>query len=306
MELRHLRYFLAVAQEKHFGRAAARLHMAQPPLSQQIRQLEAELGVTLLIRSTRRVELTPAGAVFFDRASKILDSVSGAARDAALAAEEGSVGQLAVGFTGSATYELLPLVARRVQAALPRVTLKLCGELFTGQQEAALEAGELDVGFLRPPVRTSLLEVSVIRSEPLVVVLCEDHPLAGSPEVALADLAGEPFVCYPDDRYSVVHDIALEACHRAGFTPRVVQEAKETSTMVAAAAGGVGVALLPASVRLAVDGAVYRPLVGSAVRVELAVAHRRGDHNPALRRFLALLPSILDATDDARFKPPTS
>jgi DNA-binding transcriptional LysR family regulator len=294
MELRHLRYFVAVAEERHFGRAAARLHMAQPPLSQQIRQLEAELGVSLLTRSTRKVELTPAGVVFLDRARAIVESFRTAAVDAVRAAA-GEVGYLAVGFTGSATYELLPAVARVMAAMLPDVTLEVRGELLTAQQVAGLEDGTLDVAFLRPPVRSATLEVAVFRTEPLVVALPEGHPLALQDRVAIIALAEEPFVSFPDKNRSVVHDAALDACRRAGFAPQVVQEVAETSTLVAAVAGGIGVALVPASARyLRVEGACYRPLTGTEAGVELAVAHRRADDGPVLRRFLALLPTVLD------------
>ncbi len=294
MELRHLRYFVAVAEERHFGRAAARLHMAQPPLSQQIRQLETELGVSLLTRSTRKVELTPAGVVFLERARAIIESLRTAALDAARAAD-GEVGHLAVGFTGSATYELLPAVARAMAAALPGVTLEVRGELLTAQQVALLEDGTLDVAFLRPPVRTAALEVAVFRTEPLVAALPAEHPLARGSTVAISALAAEPFVSFPDKNRSVVHDAALDACRRASFAPRVVQEVAETSTAIAAVAGGIGVALMPASVRhLHIDGACYRPLSGTDAGVELAVAHRRGDDGPTLRRFLALLPAMLD------------
>jgi DNA-binding transcriptional LysR family regulator len=293
MELRHLRYFVAVAEERHFGRAAARLHMAQPPLSQQIRLLETELGVTLLTRSTRHVELTAAGTVFLERARAILDSLSAATQDTVRAAE-GTIGRLAVGFTGSATYELMPLLARAVHKRLPGVLLEVRGELLTGRQVADLEAGRLDVGFLRPPVRTDLLDVTVIRAEPLVVALPDTHPLTRRTEVALTDLADEPFVSYLDQHRSVVHDSARQACRKAGFLPRVVQEVSETSTLVAAVAGGVGVALLPESARqLTIAGAEYRSLTGTDVTVQLAVAHRHEDDNPVVRRFLALLPSAL-------------
>ena len=176
MELRHLRYFVAVAEERHFGRAAERLHIAQPPLSQQIRRLEAELGVTLLHRTTRSVEVAPAGEVLLVRAREILSAVDGATEDTRRAAR-GEFGRLAVGFTGSATYELLPKLADALRHALPGVLLDLRGEMLTPAQVASLLDGTLDLGLLRPPVRERALAVEVVRREPLVAVLPQAHPL---------------------------------------------------------------------------------------------------------------------------------
>lgn len=288
MELRHLRYYVAVAEECHFGRAAERLHIAQPPLSQQIKQLEAELGVTLLTRSTRKVELTPAGAVFLERARAILAGVAEAADEVVLVAE-GRIGRVSIGFTGSATYELLPTLSRRLRRALPGVELDLRGELLTPLQEAALLDGSLDIGFLRPPVRSEQISVHTLRREPLVAVLPESHPLAAREAIALPDLATETFVGYPSQHRSVVHDAVLAACRSAGFTPNATEVA-ETSTLVSFVAAGLGVALVPASVQhLGITGATYRPLVGPAPTVELAVATRRHDPSPVVGRVLAAI-----------------
>lgn len=292
MELRHLRYFVAVAEERHFGRAAARLHMAQPPLSQQIRQLEAELGTTLFARTTRRVEVTPAGELLLVRARRILADVEGAAVDVARV-ERGEVGRLAVGVTGSATYELLPAIATELRAELPDVELELHGEMLTPAQVEALLAGTLDVGLLRPPVHTPDLVVQVIRQEPLVVALPAEHPLVGDRPVPLADLAGDRFVSYPSHFRSVMHEATEAACRRAGFTPQVVQEAGETATLVSLVAAGIGVALVPASVQhLRITGATYRPLVDGG-EVALAVASRSGDPSPVLARFLARVQTLV-------------
>jgi len=292
MELRHLRYFVAVAEECHFGRAAQRLHIAQPPLSQQIRQLEAELGVRLLTRSTRRVELTPAGARYLTRARSILAGVE-AAGDEAVRVADGRIGRVVIGFTGSATYELLPSLSRRLRQQSPGIELDLRGELLTPRQVDGLSDGNLDIGFLRPPVRSSEIEVHTLRREPLVVVLPETHPQASQARITLADLADEPFISYPSRHRSVVHDAVLDACQSAGFTPRATEVA-ETSTLVSFVAAGLGVALVPASVQhLRITGAVYRPLAGSSPTVELAVATRRGETSPAVRRVLELAERLL-------------
>lgn len=287
MELRHLRYFVAVAEEKHFGRAAERLHMAQSPLSQQIRQLEADLKVVLLMRTTRKVELTAAGVVLLDRARLILASVDAAATDAVRAAD-GEVGHLALGFTGSATYELLPSLSRVLREELPDLELDLYGEMLTPRQVSGLRDGTLDLAFLRPPVLDLDLTVHVIRREPLIAVLPLRHRLAAQEAVRLSELAEEPFISYPSHYRSVVYEAVVEACRRAGFQPRIRQEVGETSTLVAFVAAGLGVALVPASVQhLQITGAVYRPLAGTTQEVALAIAHRTDDPSAALRQVLA-------------------
>jgi DNA-binding transcriptional LysR family regulator len=289
MELRHLRYFVAVAEERHFGRAADRLHMAQPPLSQQIRRLEAGLGVTLLHRTTRSVELAPAGEVLLVRAREILAAVEGASEDARRAAR-GEFGRLAVGFTGSATYELLPKLAAALRDALPGVVLELRGELLTPAQVASLLDGTLDLGLVRPPVRERDLAVEVVRREPLVAVLPHTHPLAAADAVPLEELAGEPFIVYPSHFRSVVHDAVEATCEAHGFLPRAALEVSETATLVSFVAAGLGVSLVPESVRhMTVHGAVYRPLAGDAAAVELAVAWRRADVSPLLARALGVV-----------------
>ena len=289
MELRHLRYFVAVAEERHFGRAASRLHMAQPPLSQQIRRLEAELGVTLLHRTTRSVELAAAGEVLLARAREILAAVDGATEDTRRAAR-GEFGRLAIGFTGSATYALLPRLAAALRSGLPGVVLDLRGELLTPAQVAGLLDRTLDLGVLRPPVRERALAVEVVRSDPLIVVLPQAHPLAAADAVPLEELAGEPFVVYPSHFRSVVHDAVEETCAAHGFLPNVALEVSETATLVSFVAAGLGVSLVPESVRhMNVDGAVYRPLAGDAAAVELALAWRRDDVTAVLERALAII-----------------
>jgi DNA-binding transcriptional LysR family regulator len=280
---------VAVAEERHFGRATERLHMAQPPLSQQIRRLEGELGAPLLLRTTRRVELTPAGAVLLARAREILAAVDGATEDTRRAAR-GEFGRLAVGFTGSATYELLPKLADALRDALPGVVLALRGELLTPAQVAGLLDGTLDLGLLRPPVRERALAVEIIRREPLVAVLPRTHPLAALDEVPLEELASEPFVVYPSHFRSVVHDAVEDACAAHGFVPRTALEVSETATLVSFVAAGLGVSLVPDSVRhMTVHGAVYRPLASDATAVELAVAWRREGVTAVLERALEIV-----------------
>lgn len=289
MELRHLRYFVAVAEERHFGRAAQRLHIAQPPLSQQIRRLEAELGVTLLQRTTRRVELSPAGAVLLDRARGILAAADAAAEDCRRASD-GEIGRLSIGFTGSTTYSLLPRVATALREGLPDVTLDLRGEMITPAQVEGLLQGTLDIGFLRPPVRSRDLTLEVIRSEPLAAVLPAGHRLADADEVPLEALADEPFIVYAPHLRSVLGDLVEDACIAHGFTPRTGMEVTETATLVSFVAAGLGVSLVPTSVSgMTVSGAVYRPLAGVAPRAQIAVAHAAGEPPPLVARALGLV-----------------
>ena len=284
-----MRYFVAVAEERHFGRAAERLHIAQPPLSQQIRRFEAELGEPLFYRTTRSVDLAPAGEALLERAREILAAVDAALDDARRAAR-GEYGRLAIGFTGSSTYAMLPSLAAAMRDALPGVVLDLQGELLTPAQVARLLDRTLDLGLLRPPVHERGLDTEVLHSEPLLAVLPDTHPLADAEAVPLERLEGEPFVTYPSHFRSVVHDAVEDACEAHGFQPVTAHEVAETATLVSFVAAGLGVSLVPASVRnMTVKGAVYRPLVHDGTRVELAAAWRRDDDRPVLARALDVI-----------------
>ncbi|WP_439030121.1 LysR family transcriptional regulator [Gordonia terrae] len=296
MELRHLRYFRAVAEELHFGRAARRLHMAQPPLSQQIRALEDELGVALLVRSTRRVELTPAGEDYLRRAVSILDSVDAAGRQAQRIAD-GRSGTLAIGCVGSATYSLLPKLVRALSEELPDVDVSVRGEMLAPAQIAALAAGDIDLALLRMPVDTTGLHVEAIRSDRLIVALPEDHPLAGGPPddpVDLALLHGDDFIVHAGGGRSVMHGALAAAAGRAGFVPRIRHEVEETSTLVTLVAAGAGVALVPEPTSaLWVAGVVYRPL-SVADRVDLVAAFPTTRRTPLVEQVLAVLRRVGD------------
>lgn len=293
MELRRIHYFIAVAEECHFGRAATQLRMAQPPLSQQIKQLEAEMGVTLFTRSTRKVELTAAGERFLGRVRQIVASIDDAVGEAVRVAD-GTLGTLSIGFTGSATYDLLPSLARVLRAELPGIELDLKGEMLTPDQVTALLDGALDIAFLRPPVRSADIDVRVLRREPLIAVLPEAHPLAARAKVKLADLRDEPFITYPSHHRSVVYEAVIDACQRSGFAPARVHEVGETSTLVSFVAAGLGVALVPASVQhLKITGANYLPLAGNTEEVELALATRADESSPHVARVRARAETLI-------------
>lgn len=295
MELRHLRYFQAVAEERHFGRAAERLHMAQPPLSQQIRQLEAELGVTLLDRNTRKVELTPAGAAYLERVRRILADVDDAAEQAGRVAA-GIEGRLVVGCVGSATYSLLPAFARALRETLPGVDLVVRGEMLVPDQVAALVAGRIDLALLRPPVEEPGLEVTPLRSDRLIVALPEGHRLAERKRLRVRDLREEDLVVHASRGRSVMHGAVDLLCREAGFVPRIRHEVVETSTLVTLVAAGLGAAVVPEPVsQLGVPGVTYRPLSGRGAHVELAAAVRAGDPSRAVTRALDLLGPVVRA-----------
>jgi DNA-binding transcriptional LysR family regulator len=284
MELRHLRYFVAVAEELHFRRAAARLHISQPPLSQQIRQLEAELGVQLLERSRRRVELTAAGEAFYARAREILGTVEDAAR-LTRRVDRGEVGRLSVGFVGSAVYSVLPEVLHAFREERGDVDLRL-RELTSAAQFEALESGRIDVGFLRPqtPARPDIATETVM-SEAIVAALPESHRLAAQDRLVLSELAGEPLVLLTRTGSPGVRDVLEAATARFGGEGQLVQEAAEVQTVIGLVAGGVGFSLVPDSVRsLTRRGVVYREIV-DAPSIELALAWRAGDRSPVLAAF---------------------
>lgn len=289
MELRHLRSFAALAEERHFGRAAVRLHIAQPALSQQIKQLERELGADLFVRTTRRVELTEAGRRFADHARTVLADVDRARADLALLGA-GRAGRVSVGFIGTATYDVLPRVARTVRRELPDVELELRGELLSPALADGLRDRTYDLALLRPdPLNHADLDLRHLRSERLVAVLPSAHPLAGRRRIPLSALAGEAFVIHPSGHRSSMHERVLEACAAAGFSPASVLEVGETATLVVFVAAGLGVALVPEPVRsLGLDGVAYVALTGPPT-VDLALATRAGDESPAVRRVAELV-----------------
>lgn len=285
MELRHLRYFVAVAEELHFRRAAERLHMSQPPLSQQVRALEAELGVELLRRNQRRVELTPSGLAFLDDAREILARV-----DAAVAGTRriaaGEVGELRVGFVGSAMYGRVPELLRRFGERRPDVAVRL-RELTSTAQVTALQESHIDVGFLRPPVLAEGVTVEVIEREGVVLAVPADHDLARRRRIDLTDLTEESFITLSRSDGPGINVALTGAMAAAGAPFRIVQEVSELATAVGLVAAGVGVCVVPASLS-ALDrhDVAYRPLVGAAPAVELALARRTADDAPVVQTFL--------------------
>jgi DNA-binding transcriptional LysR family regulator len=291
--IRHLRYFLVVAEERHFGRAAERLHMAQPPLSQQIRRLEAEVGAELFVRTTRRVDLTAAGAAYVERARAILASVDDAAAEARRIAA-GSEGRLVIGCVGSVTYSLLPQLSARLAEELPGVDFSFRGEMLASEQVEALRAGTIDLAFLRPPVADPTLTVTPLRQDRLMLAVPAGHRFAGRDRVAVAELRHEDLIVHSAQRRSAMYEVVHRLCRDAGFEPTIRHEVGETSTLVTLVAGGLGVAVVPQPVQaLSLEGIAYVPLVAGRTSVELVVA-RRGDRlEPHLARTLKVVRELV-------------
>lgn len=291
MELRHLRYFVAVAEELHFGRAALRLSIVQPSLSQQIQQLEAELGFPLLRRTKRSVELTDAGRAFLTAARHVLAEVQEAKR-VALQAYRGEVGRLVVGYISSSTYDLLPLILRAYRERFPHIEVAL-RELTTQEQVRALEEERIQVGLLRLPISTAMIRFDVVGREPIVCVLPEKHPLAMYERIQVAMLADEPFVLQPPQRGSGYYIQLMRLCLASGFSPNVIQEVNEMHTIVSLVAAGMGVSLVPLSTQnIRSQGVVYRELEGSTLITEMAVAWMSNVHSAIIQNFLEVAREI--------------
>jgi DNA-binding transcriptional LysR family regulator len=287
MELRHLRYFVAVAEELNFSRAAERLGIAQPPLSQQIQRLEHELGVPLFVRTRRRVELTDVGRALLDDARRTLVQAGRIVEIAARAAR-GEAGTLRLGFSSAALYTTVPAILRAFQARAPEVTLNLL-ERSSEEQIEMLSAGAIDAGFIRLPIAnpSPALSLRTIVREPLVVALSHGHHLASRRAVALQALGAERFIIVARSAARGLHDQIVALCRRAGFEPAIAQEAAEVSTIVSLVSAGLGVAIVPASVRkLQRERVTYHATVGGAAMTEMALVYDRGNRSRVLRAFL--------------------
>jgi DNA-binding transcriptional LysR family regulator len=291
MELRHLRYFITVAEELHFSRAAKRLNMTQPPLSQQIRQLEEELEVQLFRRLGRNVELTDAGRVFLDEAQQTLAQAEQAIQNARRAAR-GEIGGLNVGLVVSAAYQVVPSILHHYGERYPNIKVVL-HELTTPEQTQALHDAKIDVGFLRLPVFSNFLELETFFREPLVVALPEEHPLATDENILLETLADEQFILSPPNLRLDWHDQIMCLCQQSGFSPQIAQQAVHIETILGLVAAGMGITLLPASVgEWRRKGVAYRPIADVDILVDTVIAWRKGDPDSVLRAFLEIVREI--------------
>jgi DNA-binding transcriptional LysR family regulator len=287
VELRQLRYFVAVAEELHFGRAAERLHMAQPPLSQAIRRLEQAVGCELLARTSRSVRLTPAGEAFLGRARRTLRNVEDDVHEAR-SIGRGATGLLNVGFVGSATLTTLPAILRRHLDTHPGVQLRL-HESFTARVVSGLQAGDVDLGIVRDPEPTHGLVATTLVEEPFVAVLPVGHPHARDATVSVAALADTPFVSPPRSGGVRAFEKPLALCEEHGFRPRIAHEASHWLTILRLVGAGLGVSLAPACVRrIATDDVACVTLADARVTSELTLLRREGEHRPMVHAFALL------------------
>src|SRR5918995_1046818 len=285
MELRQLQYFVAVAEERHFGRAAQRLRMSQPPLSIQIKGLEAELGVRLLNRSTRQVTLTDAGSTFLERARTILDAVE-EARDAVRGAEQGIRGRLDVGFISSATLSLLPPSIRLFRERFGGVELEL-KELTSAQQVDALYNDEIKVGLVRLPMQAPRIRFEPVFEERLVVAVPSGHVLEKLDRVSLEAIVDLPLIFFTRQLIPGFHAQIVELFQRVGAFPKVAQHAVHLQTIVGLVASGVGIAILPSSAeRISREGVLYRVLDVPDATSWMGLAWAEGDESKLLENFV--------------------
>lgn len=301
MELRHLRYFVAVAEELNFRRAAYRLGMAQPPLSQQIRNLETELGVVLFDRTHRRVQLTAAGCVFLEDARDILAQSERAIRHVRRA-DSGELGQLTVGYTSLIHYPFLREVLRLYRARYPEVEITL-RDMVTIEQMQRLHTNTLDISFAAYAsfalrfLQQEQLAHECILHEPAVAVLPADHRLAGQEAIPLAALADERWIWFARRFDPTTYDYMMRLFEQAGFHPNVVQQVNQAQLFIDLVAAGLGVSLVPASAaRLPGDGIVYLPIAEPTPMVEFDIVWRREDTSALVRAFLGVVRDVATGT----------
>jgi DNA-binding transcriptional LysR family regulator len=293
MELRHLRYFVAVAEELHFGRAANRLQITQQPLSQQIHNLETELGVQLLHRTKRTVRLTAAGTTFLEGARRILAQAAQTVHLAQSIAR-GELGELEIGFTGPALSSLLPAIVQQFRERYPGIHLRL-NELRTPPQVEALLKGELHAGLLHPPIDSRILNLEVVYRERLALVLPTSHRLAQSDNtfISLKDLKEEPFILFPRQIGPVLYDRIISMFQKARFSPNIVQEVTPQQTILSLVSVGIGLALMQESLsRIGHSGVVFKPLKEQSPELELAIAWHPDTQHPVLESFLNIVREV--------------
>lgn len=290
MEFRHLRYFLTVAEELHFTRAAEKLNIGQPPLSQQIQSLEGELGVKLFNRTRRSVALTEAGEHLVIQAKEIL-RMSGDLRAELLDIEQGKTGELRIGFTTTGLFvDELSHPLKTYRRSYPDVRISL-SEMYSRQQLDALLNQEIDIGYVRltPGTKQDGLDIHILRSDRLCVVLPEDHPEATADSLTLSDVRNEPFIFYPEKSGAAVPELVRRLCRRAGFTPTVVQEAAEVLTHIGLVAAGVGISVLPRPVdSLRPGGVAFIPLADDDAELCMALVTRSEERHMRVLNYINL------------------
>lgn len=295
MEFRHLRYFMALADEGNFGRAARRAHISQPPLTRQIRQLEEEFGTRLFERTPKGVELTEAGRLFREEAMKILALAQLAAEKTRMAAR-GELGRLDVGIFGSAVLNVIPRLILEFRRRYPAVEVHL-HNMTRPEQIEALQEGRLTVGFVRVFPDAPAMAVETVLKERLMVAINRDNDLSRHREIALRAFVDQPLILFPSSPRPSLGDHIVALCNREGFTPRVVQEVEDVVTSIALVSSGFGICVVPeCATSLRLPRVVYRPLKGSE-QIELACAFRPDDRSPILQAFLEVVRQFRSANE---------
>lgn len=294
MDLKKLRYFIAVAEELHFNRAAQKLNITQPPLSQQIQGLEEDLGVKLFERTKRQVQLTSAGAIFLEESRNIVAQLERSIKMTQLASQ-GKVGQLSIAFVDSAAGGMMVNVVKKFRERYPDVQLTLT-EMTSAQQLKALHDGKIHVGFLRWADPSPSITSRLCTNESLVAVLPEMHPLAIHPNLSLSSLANEPFILSPHHMGASYHDLILDVCEQHGFKPRIVQEAVQMYTIVNLVAAGIGISIVPSSVCVFQrSGVVFRSFDEDTPPVPLYAAWKTANRETVLAHFLQVVEEMADS-----------
>lgn len=301
MDIRDYEAFIAVAEELHFGRAAEKLHVSQPPLSNRIRQLEKSVGMELFIRSTRSVELSSAGKRLLPAALEVLRKHS-EAQETIKAIKYGETATLRLGFAGASSQKALPILSRAIKDAYPLIDLKIQSQTYVYTAVELLRQGSLDLAFARLPTHPDL-DSRVIGIEELLCALPSEHPLAGENQIYLSELSQDPFVSLSDNQGSVLQATMSALCVAAGFRPRIVQYAPDSATVLALVSAGIGVTITLSSVaETRPHGVAYVPLVGSnPSHMFPTLAWRRAEPSKALRRVLEVAEEALPTPDISRF-----
>lgn len=291
MELRQLKYFITVAEELHFGRAAEALHLSQPALSKQIQALEDSLKVQLFERTKHWVKLTIAGQKFLETARRILHEVEEGIQVTRQVAD-GQIGRLRIGFTETTLFSLAPTIVRTYREQYPQVELILTSGGTEAQVEA-LRTHQIDVGFVYLPIREPSLSIHPLFEEVYIAGLPTTHRLARHRQIALQSLANEPLIFYPRSLAPVLYTNFVKCCEQSGFVPNIVQEAELAQTRLGLAAAGVGITFVLSNIQsLSAKGVVYRPLIGDFLMLKLALAWRQKEFSPVVHEFLKVFATI--------------
>ncbi|SFJ69651.1 LysR family transcriptional regulator [Thermoflavimicrobium dichotomicum] len=287
MELRHLRYFIAVAEELHYGRAAKRLHIAQPPLSQQIQQLEEELGVQLLKRNNRQVELTYTGKVFYEHAKSILEQVDEAVR-ATHRAHRCEIGWIEIGYCELAINMFLPTLLKRFKTSYPNIDLVL-HEMSPDQQITSLHKKRIDIAFISQPITDPHLECKKIANEKLVVALSEHHPLSSKKRINLNLLVNEPIILLEQSKNPYFHDQIIHAFHAAGVYPKISQYTSSFQAVLHLVSANLGISLIPASLQSNQRGIIFLNICEPVPFIDFYVTWRKHDDSQLIQQFIEMI-----------------